>query len=72
VDTALREGSWHLVAFHGIGPNCEWGGPVDGDAFIALLDYLVEKQDQVWTRTHTEVHKYDNEPARIPAPKSLC
>jgi len=61
VDTALQEGSWHLVAFHGIGPNCEWGGPVDGTAFIALLDCLVEKRDQVWVGTHTEVHKYDQE-----------
>lgn len=61
VDSAIQEGSWHLVAFHGIGPDCEWGGPVDGGAFIALLDYLVEKSDLVWTGTHIEVHKYDQE-----------
>jgi beta-galactosidase len=61
VNTAIQERSWHLVGFHGIGPNCEWGGPVDGDAFIALLDYLVEKREQVWCGTHTEVHKYDQE-----------
>lgn len=61
VDTAIQEGSWHLVGFHGIGPNCEWGGPVDGEAFIALLDYLVEKRPLVWSGTHTEVHKYDQE-----------
>ena len=61
VDTAIQEGSWHLVGFHGIGPTCEWGGPVSEEAFIALLDYLVEKKDQVWAGTHTEVHKYDQE-----------
>ena len=61
VDSAIKEGSWHLVAFHGIGSNCEWGGPVDGGAFIALLGYLVEKSGLVWTGTHTEVHKYDQE-----------
>lgn len=61
VDAAMREGSWHHLAFHGIGPKCEWGGPVAGDAFIALLDYLVQMRDQVWTGTHTEVHKYDQE-----------
>ncbi len=61
IDTAIQEGSWHLVGFHGIGPNCEWGGPVDGDAFIAMLDYLVEKRDQVWAGSHTEVHKYVQE-----------
>ncbi len=61
VETALREGSWHHVAFHGIGPSCEWGGPVDGAAFIALLDYLVEKRAHVWAGTHTEVHKYSLE-----------
>jgi hypothetical protein len=61
VDTAIQEGCWHLVGFHGIGPNCEWGGPVKADAFIALLDYLVERRKQVWCGTHTEVHKYDQE-----------
>ena len=61
VDTAILEGSWHLVGFHGIGPNCEWGGPVDGEAFTALLDYLEEKRPIVWSGTHTEVHKYDQE-----------
>jgi hypothetical protein len=61
VDAAIREKSWHLVAFHGIGPNCEWGGPVDGEAFIALLDYVVEKRPFVWCGTHTEIHKYDQE-----------
>jgi len=25
------------------------------------LDYLIEKKDQVWTGTHTEVHKYEEE-----------
>ena len=61
VDAAIQEGGWHHVAFHGIGPNSEWGGPVDGDAFIALLDYLLEKRDLVWTGTHTQIHKYDQE-----------
>ncbi len=61
VEAALREGGWHHVAFHGIGPDCEWGGPVDGSAFVALLDYLVEKRAQVWSGTHTEVHKYSQE-----------
>lgn len=61
VDTTIQERGWHLVGFHGIGPNCEWGGPVDGKAFIALLDYLIEKREHVWCGTHTEVHKYDQE-----------
>jgi len=61
VDTAIAEGSWHLVGFHGIGPDCEWGGPVDGAVFTGMLDYLFEKRNLVWTGTHTEVHKYDQE-----------
>ncbi len=61
VDTAIREGTWHFTAFHGIGPDCEWGGPIEGGAFTALLDYLVEKRGQVWTGTFTEVHKYNQE-----------
>lgn len=61
VDSAILEGSWHYVAFHGIGPQCEWGGPVDGSAFIALLDYLVEKRQILWIGTNTQVHKYIEE-----------
>ncbi len=61
VDTAIQEESWHLTGFHGIGPQCEWGGPVDGEAFIALLDYLVEKRQLVWCGTALEVHKYEQE-----------
>lgn len=61
VDATIEEGSWHLVGFHGIGPACEWGGPVDGAAFTGFLDYLVEKRDVVWVGTHTEVHKYKQE-----------
>jgi beta-galactosidase len=61
VDTVIEEGGWRLVGFHGIGPDCEWGGPVSGDAFTGLLDYLVERRELVWAGTHTQVHKYDQE-----------
>jgi hypothetical protein len=61
VDAAIQEGSWHLVGFHGIGPKCEWGGPLDAVAFTAMLDYLVAQHEMIWCGTHTEVHKYDRE-----------
>ena len=44
VDAAIAEGSWHHLVCHGCGPEAEWL-PTSGPAFIALLDYLVEKQD---------------------------
>ncbi len=72
VDDAIQEGSWHYAAFHGIGPACEWGGPVDGDAFIALLDHLVAKRGQVWNGTYTEIFKYEQErrSAKIDLPEA--
>ena len=61
VDAAINDGDYHYIIFHGIGPNSEWGGQSDGDAFIALLDYLVEKRDLVWSDTFTKVYKYVEE-----------
>jgi len=57
VDTAIAERGWHFIGCHGVGPDGEWL-VTDAGPFAVLLDYLVEKQDQVWVGTHTEVHKY--------------
>jgi len=61
VDAAMREGSYHYIIFHGIGPKAEWGGQTDGKAFISLLDYLVEKRGIVWSDTFTKIYKYVEE-----------
>jgi hypothetical protein len=61
VDEALKDGGYHALIFHGIGPNAEWGGQKDGDAFVALLDYLYEKRDLIWSETFTKVYKYVEE-----------
>lgn len=61
VHAAIREGSYHYIIFHGIGPKAEWGGQTDGEAFISLLDYLVEKKDIVWSDTFTKIYKYVQE-----------
>lgn len=63
VERAIEEGSWHLVGFHGIGPDCEWGGPVRAEAFGGLLDALAERRELVWSGTHSEVHRYEQERA---------
>jgi peptidoglycan/xylan/chitin deacetylase (PgdA/CDA1 family) len=61
VDAAIKDGGYHTLIFHGIGPNAEWGGQKDGDAFVALLDYLYEKRDLIWSNTFTKVYKYVEE-----------
>jgi peptidoglycan/xylan/chitin deacetylase (PgdA/CDA1 family) len=61
VDAAIKDGDYHYIIFHGIGPKAEWGGQTDGDAFIALLDYLVEKRELVWSDTFTKIYKYVEE-----------
>jgi hypothetical protein len=66
MNAAIQEGSWHTTAFHGIGPQCEWGGPVSAQAFIALLDRLVQARKQVWAGTFTEVYKYQQELSTAP------
>src|SRR5215470_6099901 len=61
VDGTIKDGNYHYIIFHGIGPKAEWGGQTDGDAFVSLLDYLVEKRDLVWSDTFTKVYKYVEE-----------
>src|SRR5262249_19499585 len=61
VDAAIKDGNYHYIIFHAIGPKAEWGGQTDGDAFISLLDYLVEKRDVVWSETFTKIYKYVEE-----------
>jgi hypothetical protein len=61
VDAAIKDGGYHTIIFHGIGPEAEWGGQSNGEAFIALLDYLVEKKALVWSDTFTKVYKYVEE-----------
>lgn len=61
VDAAVKDGGYHTLIFHGIGPKAEWGGQTDGDAFVALLDYLYEKRDLIWSDTFTKVYKYVEE-----------
>ncbi len=61
VDAAIKDGGYHTIIFHGIGPNAEWGGQTDGDAFVALLDYLVQKRGLVWSDTFTRIYKYVEE-----------
>ena len=61
VDAAIKDGNYHYIIFHGIGPKAEWGGQTDGDAFISLLDYLVAKREVVWSDTATKIYKYVQE-----------
>jgi hypothetical protein len=60
VDQAIREGNWHGLYVHGVGPRAEWL-PMDGTAWTAGLDYLVTKLSQVWQGSYTRVYKYDAE-----------
>lgn len=69
VDQAIAQGGWVQFGYHGFGPevtSCPQGNDYDpqscalnhnvsdAGAHEALLDYLVEKQDQIWTATFKE------------------
>jgi peptidoglycan/xylan/chitin deacetylase (PgdA/CDA1 family) len=69
VDQAIAQGGWIMFGFHGIGPevtSCPQGNDYApetcmlnhnvsaADAHLALLDYLVEKNSEVWTATFKE------------------
>jgi len=69
VDDAIAKKGWIMFGYHGIGPavaSCPQGNAYapqtcmlnhnvsDAAAHLALLDYLVEKKNEVWTATFKE------------------
>lgn len=74
VDEAIAAGGWAVFTFHGIGPentSCDINQfdlascalnylTTSNEAHEALLDYLVEKQSEVWTAPMKEVAQHLN------------
>jgi peptidoglycan/xylan/chitin deacetylase (PgdA/CDA1 family) len=58
VDDAIAKSKAGYIVFHGVGGD--WLFPPMAD-YLALLDHLVSKQDQVWIADHISVHKYQTE-----------
>jgi hypothetical protein len=69
VDDAIAQQGFIMFGFHGVGPevtSCPQGNDYapetcmlnhnvsDADAHLALFDYLVEKQAEIWTTTFKE------------------
>ncbi len=58
VDKALAQGGLECVIFHGVGG--EWiSAPLP--TFLALLDGLEVRRDQLWITDHISAHKYETE-----------
>jgi hypothetical protein len=55
---ALEEGRWGLVGFHGVGG--QWISTSE-EAFVEMLDFLVENKDRLWTGTTGDVYRYTQE-----------
>lgn len=58
VEKALATGKPDAVAFHGVGG--EWLS-IDVPAFIALLDFIDTKRDELWVTDPISIHKYETE-----------
>jgi len=58
VDKALASGGMEYIVFHGVGGD--WI-VTPTPFFIALLDYLKSKQDEVWVTDHISEYKYATE-----------
>ncbi|QDU29910.1 Polysaccharide deacetylase [Anatilimnocola aggregata] len=58
VEKALASGKTDVVAFHGVGG--EWLS-IDTPSFLQLLDFIVEKRDQLWVTDPISIHKYETE-----------
>jgi len=57
-NSAVSQGKWEAVLFHGVG-----GGwiSIDLSQFITFVDYLETKKDTVWIGPFIDVYKYDME-----------
>jgi peptidoglycan/xylan/chitin deacetylase (PgdA/CDA1 family) len=60
VQKALDSGKPDAVAFHGVGG--EWLS-IDVLPFLALLDFIVERREQLWITDPISIHKYETERA---------
>lgn len=58
VEKALDTGKPDAVAFHGVGG--EWLS-IDVPAFLALLDFIDTKRDELWVTDPISIHKYEAE-----------
>lgn len=58
VEKALDTGKPDAVAFHGVGG--EWLS-IDVPAFLALLDFIDTKRDDLWVTDPISIHKYETE-----------
>jgi peptidoglycan/xylan/chitin deacetylase (PgdA/CDA1 family) len=58
VEKALASGKPDAVAFHGVGG--EWLS-IDVPAFLALLDAIDAKRDQLWVTDPISIHKYETQ-----------
>ncbi len=58
VEKALASGKPDAVAFHGVGG--EWLS-IDVPAFLALLDFIDAKREQLWITDPISIHKYETE-----------
>jgi peptidoglycan/xylan/chitin deacetylase (PgdA/CDA1 family) len=58
VEKALASGKPDAVAFHGVGG--EWLS-IDVPAFLALLDFIDAKREQLWITDPISIHKYEVE-----------
>jgi hypothetical protein len=58
VQWAIDEGAWTQIMFHGIGG--EWISYSE-QAFVQLLDFLVQHEDALWVATVGDVWKYQQQ-----------
>jgi len=58
VDRALAKGTMECIIFHGVGGD--WISMPLPD-FIALLDGLAARKDQLWVTDHISAHQYETE-----------
>jgi hypothetical protein len=58
VEKALDSGKPDTVAFHGVGG--EWLS-IDTPSFLALLDFIDTKREQLWVADPISIHKYETE-----------
>jgi peptidoglycan/xylan/chitin deacetylase (PgdA/CDA1 family) len=58
VDDAIEKGAAGYIVFHGVGGD--WLAPPMAD-YVALLDHMAARREQLWVADHISVHKYQVE-----------
>ena len=68
IETAMDQGGWIILMFHGVGKGTH-GGFIETGEHAKLVDYLAKESDQIWTSSMVNVATYLKQSGYVTKPE---